>query len=280
MSLLNRIKESVKLSDLVVLIGFFLALTVMMIPIPPLVLDLILASTFSLSVIIFFISVYMKKCFDPVTYPTVLLLGCVTILSINVATTRNIFSKGISDGPEATGKIIQFFGKFVVGNNYVVGIIIFIILAIISLMVIRKGVKRITEVTSKFTFDIMPSKIMAINSDLETGLIDELEAKNRRKEVTEEENFYDAMNGVFKYMMAVVIVGFLITAVNITGGTIVGVAKNNMSFTQAIELFALLSIGDGLVNLIPAFIIFTAAWIIVTRSTNEGYIGCSGKQSY
>ena len=273
MSLWDRIRQSGKSSDLAVATGLLLILTVLMIPIHPFVLDLLLASTLSLSVIILLMSIYTKRILDFSTFPTVLLIATMVRLSINLATTRNIFLRGGSEGTEAAGKIIQSFGEFVVESNYVVGIIVFIILVIINFMVITKGAGRIAEVAARFTLDAMPGKQMAIDADLNAGLIDELDAKNRRKEVAQEADFYGAMDGASKFVRGDAIAGILITAVNIVGGIIVGVAQNDMSFSQATEVFTLLTIGDGLVTQIPAFIISTAAGIIVTRNTNEDALG-------
>ena len=268
-----RIKELSKNSDIAVAAGLLLVLSVMMIPIHPIVLDLLLAFTLSFSVVILLMSIYTKRPLDFSTFPTVLLIATLIRLSINVASTRNILLRGGSDGTKAAGEIIQSFGEFVVEGNYVVGIIVFLILVIINFMVITKGAGRIAEVAARFTLDAMPGKQMAIDADLNAGLIDELEAKQRRKDVAHEADFYGSMDGASKFVRGDAIAGILITAVNIIGGIIVGVGQNEMSFNDAAEVFTLLTIGDGLVTQIPAFIISTAAGIIATRNANDDALG-------
>ena len=269
----NRLKELIKNSDLAVAAGLLLVLSVMMIPIHPMVLDLLLAFTLSFSVVVLLMSIYTKRPLDFSTFPTVLLIATLIRLSINVASTRNILLRGSTDGTKAAGQIIQSFGEFVVESNYVVGIIVFMILVIINFMVITKGAGRIAEVAARFTLDAMPGKQMAIDADLNAGLIDELEAKQRRKDVAHEADFYGSMDGASKFVRGDAIAGIMITVVNIIGGIIVGVGQNEMSFTDAAEVFTLLTIGDGLVTQIPAFIISTAAGIIATRNTNDDALG-------
>ena len=269
----EHLKALSKNSDLAVAAGLLLVLSVMMIPIHPMVLDLLLAFTLSFSVVVLLISIYTKRPLDFSTFPTVLLIATLIRLSINVASTRNILLRGSTDGTEAAGDIIKSFGEFVVEGNYVVGIIVFTILVIINFMVITKGAGRIAEVAARFTLDAMPGKQMAIDADLNAGLIDELEAKQRRKDVAQEADFYGSMDGASKFVRGDAIAGIMITAVNIIGGIIVGVGQNEMSFTDAAEVFTLLTIGDGLVTQIPAFIISTAAGIIATRNTNEDALG-------
>ena len=269
----EHLKALSKNSDLAVASGLLLVLSVMMIPIHPMVLDLLLAFTLSFSVVVLLISIYTKRPLDFSTFPTVLLIATLIRLSINVASTRNILLRGSTDGTEAAGEIIKSFGEFVVEGNYVVGIIVFTILVIINFMVITKGAGRIAEVAARFTLDAMPGKQMAIDADLNAGLIDELEAKQRRKDVAQEADFYGSMDGASKFVRGDAIAGIMITAVNIIGGIIVGVGQNEMSFTDAAEIFTLLTIGDGLVTQIPAFIISTAAGIIATRNTNEDALG-------
>jgi flagellar biosynthesis protein FlhA len=194
-------------------------------------------------------------------------------LSLNVASTRNILLRGGGQGTEAAGEIIRSFGEFVVEGNYVVGIIVFIILVIINFMVITKGAGRVAEVAARFTLDAMPGKQMAIDADLNAGLIDDSEAKRRRREVAEEADFYGSMDGASKFVRGDAIAGILITVVNIIGGIIVGVAQNGLSMDEATRVFTLLTVGDGLVSQIPALIISTAAGIIATRNTNEDALG-------
>lgn len=272
-SLFKRLKFFTQNSDLSVAVGLLLVLSVMIIPIPPMLLDLLLALTLSLSIVILLVSVYTKKPLDFSTFPSILLVMTLFRLSLNVASTRNILLRGGGEGTEAAGEIIRSFGEFVVEGNYVVGIIVFIILVIINFMVITKGAGRVAEVAARFTLDAMPGKQMAIDADLNAGLIDDSEAKRRRREVAEEADFYGSMDGASKFVRGDAIAGILITVVNIIGGIIVGVAQNGLSIDEATRVFTLLTVGDGLVSQIPALIISTAAGLIATRNTNDDALG-------
>ncbi len=277
--LFKKMKIFTQNSDLTIAIGLMLILGVMIVPIPPFLLDLLLALTLSLSVMIMLVSVYSKKPLDFSTFPSVLLVMTLFRLSLNVASTRNILLRGGSEGTAAAGEIIRSFGEFVVEGNYVVGIIVFIILVIINFMVITKGAGRVAEVAARFTLDAMPGKQMAIDADLNAGLINDSQAKERRREVAEEADFYGSMDGASKFVRGDAIAGILITAVNVIGGIIVGVAQNGMDVADAAEVFTLLTIGDGLVSQIPALIISTAAGVIATRNTNDVSLGTQvGKQ--
>jgi flagellar biosynthesis protein FlhA len=269
----NKFKALTSNSDLVVAVGLLLILSVMIIPVPPLILDLLFALTLSASVIILLVSVYSKRPLDFSTFPSVLLVSTLFRLSLNVASTKNILIRGGSDGTSAAGEIIRSFGEFVVGGNYVVGIIIFIILVIINFMVITKGAGRVAEVAARFTLDAMPGKQMAIDADLNAGLIDEGTAKVRRSEVAQEADFYGSMDGASKFVRGDAIAGILITFINVIAGIIIGVAQNGMSAAQAAEIFTLLTVGDGLISQIPALIISTAAGVIATRNTSEESLG-------
>ena len=271
--LLGRFKFLTKNSDLAVAVSLFLVLGVMIIPIPPFLLDILLAITLSVGVVILLVSVYTKKPLDFSTFPSVLLMTTLLRLSLNVASTRNILLRGGSDGTSAGGEIIRSFGEFVVEGNYVVGIIVFIILVIINFMVVTKGAGRVAEVAARFTLDAMPGKQMAIDADLNAGLINEQQAKDRRSEVAREADFYGSMDGASKFVRGDAIAGILITAINIIGGIIVGVGQYNMSFSGAAETFTLLTVGDGLVSQIPALIISVAAGIITTRNTDNDNLG-------
>jgi flagellar biosynthesis protein FlhA len=258
-------------SDLAIAVGLIAVLGVMVVPMPPVALDLFLALSIGLAVGILLMSVYARKPLDFSTFPSILLITTLLRLSLNVASTRNILLRGARDGTGAAGGIIQSFGDFVVGGNYAVGIIIFIILVVINFIVITKGAGRVAEVSARFTLDAMPGKQMAIDADLNAGLIDDKEAKRRRSEVAQEADFYGSMDGASKFVRGDAIAGILITAINIIGGIIVGVIQNDMSFAEAAKVFTLLTVGDGLVSQIPALIISTAAGIIATRnSSNEG----------
>ena len=270
---LSKLKIFSQNSELAVALGLIIILGVMVVPLPPVVLDLFLALSIAVSIAILLMSVYARKPLDFSTFPTILLITTLLRLSLNVASTRNILLNGASDGTKAAGHIIEAFGEFVVGGNYAVGIIIFIILVIINFIVITKGAGRVAEVSARFTLDAMPGKQMAIDADLNAGLINEAEAKRRRAEVAQEADFYGSMDGASKFVRGDAIAGILITAVNIIGGIIVGVAQNDMAFSDAARTFTLLTVGDGLIAQIPALIISTAAGIITTRNSNSEALG-------
>ncbi|MFT6068266.1 MAG: flagellar biosynthesis protein FlhA [Bacteriovoracaceae bacterium] len=271
--LFDRLKFLGQNSDLLVALGLMFVLGVMVVPVSPWVLDLFLALSLSISIVILLMSVYAKRPLDFSTFPSILLVMTLFRLSLNVASTRNILLRGGSDGTAAAGAIIKSFGEFVVEGNYIVGITVFLILVIINFMVITKGAGRVAEVAARFTLDAMPGKQMAIDADLNAGLIDDATAKLRRKEIGEEADFYGSMDGASKFVRGDAIAGILITAINILVGIIIGVVQNDMSFATATETFTLLTVGDGLVTQVPALIISTAAGIIATRNTSETALG-------
>lgn len=270
---LEKLKVFSQNSELAVALGLIIILGVMVVPLPPVVLDLFLAFSIAISIAILLMSVYAKKPLDFSTFPTILLITTLLRLSLNVASTRNILLHGASDGTKAAGHIIEAFGEFVVGGNYAVGIILFMILVVINFIVITKGAGRVAEVSARFTLDAMPGKQMAIDADLNAGLIDDKEAKRRRAEVAQEADFYGSMDGASKFVRGDAIAGILITAINIVGGIIVGVAQQDMAFSDAARTFTLLTVGDGLIAQIPALIISTAAGIITTRNSNSEALG-------
>ena len=270
---LEKLKIFSKNSELAVALGLILILGIMVVPLPPVILDLFLALSIAVSIAVLLMSVYARKPLDFSTFPSVILITTLLRLSLNVASTRNILLHGASDGTKAAGHIIEAFGEFVVGGNYAVGIIIFLILVVINFIVITKGAGRVAEVSARFTLDAMPGKQMAIDADLNAGLIDDKEAKRRRAEVAQEADFYGSMDGASKFVRGDAIAGILITAINIVGGIIVGVAQNDMAFTDAARTFTLLTVGDGLIAQIPALIISTAAGIITTRNSNSEALG-------
>ena len=276
----KRMKIFSQSPDLIAGVGILMILIVMIVPINKHILDLLLAFSLAFSVIVMLVAMYTKKPLDFSTFPSVLLVSTLFRLALNVASTRNILLHGGTDGTEAAGSIIKAFGEFVVEGNFVVGIIIFIILVIINFMVITKGAGRVAEVAARFTLDAMPGKQMAIDADLNAGLINDVEAKRRRAEVGQEADFYGSMDGASKFVRGDAIAGILITAINIIGGIIIGVAQSNMDIGKAAETFTLLTIGDGLITQIPALIISTAAGIIVTRNTNEDNIGTQVQKQF
>jgi flagellar biosynthesis protein FlhA len=255
--------------DLALAGGVLMIIAVMILPIPPIMLDLLLALNISLSLTMLLTALYVAKPTDYSMFPSLLLLTTMFRLSINVASTRLILLNG-ADGTDAAGRIIQSFGQFVVGGNYVVGLTIFVILVIINFMVITKGSGRIAEVAARFTLDAMPGKQMAIDADLNAGLLSEDSARERRSSVESEANFYGAMDGASKFVRGDAIAGILITAINIVGGFLIGVAQEGMGAAEAAQVYTILTVGDGLVSQIPSLIISSAAGIVVTRAASTG----------
>ena len=249
-----------------------LLLAMMMLPLPPFVLDLLFTFNIALSIMVLMIGLQTTKPLDFISFPTVLLVTTLLRLSLNVASTRVVLAEGHT-GPGAAGKVIEAFGHFLIGGNYTVGIIVFVILTIINFTVVTKGAGRIAEVGARFTLDAMPGKQMAIDADLNSGLITQDDARKRRQEVSQEAEFYGAMDGASKYVRGDAIAGILITIINIVGGLIVGMLQHDLSFSTAAKNYTLLAIGDGLVAQIPSLIISVAAGIVVSRVANSQDIG-------
>lgn len=247
--------------------GFILAiLAIIIIPLPSFILDTMLSISLALSILIILIGLYIQKPTDFSAFPTLLLLVTLYRLALNIATTRMILSEGYK-GSEAVSEIITAFGNFVIGGNYVIGIIIFSILVIVNLMVVTNGSTRVTEVRARFTLDAMPGKQMAIDADMNAGLINEQEAKKRREILAQEADFYGSMDGASKFVKGDAIAGIIITLINIIGGFLIGMLQHNLGFLDSLRTFTILTIGDGLVGQIPALIISTATGIIITRTT-------------
>jgi len=255
-------------TDAVLALAVLGILTVMLIPLPPLLLDLLLTGNIALSLLTLLIGMYILRPLDFSVFPSVLLLLTLFRLSLNVASTRLILLQG-HQGPTAAGEVIHAFGRFVVGGSYVVGAVVFLILIVIQFVVITKGAGRIAEVAARFTLDAMPGKQLAIDADLNAGLITEQEARARRSEIAREADFYGAMDGASKFVRGDAIAGMLITAVNIVGGLIIGVLQLKLDLFEAVTTYTLLTIGDGLVTQIPALIVSTAAGIVVTRTASD-----------
>jgi flagellar biosynthesis protein FlhA len=255
--------------DLSVVIFVMAILAIIIVPLPSVLLDVLLTVSMALAVLILLISLYVPKPTDLSTFPTLILILTLFRLSLNIATTRMILSDG-SKGPDAVSSIITSFGDFVVGGNYVIGIIVFAILVLINFMVITKGSTRVAEVAARFTLDSMPGKQMAVDADLNAGLIDDAQAKQRRAEILQDANFYGAMDGSSKFVKGDAVAGIIITLINIIGGFLIGVFQHNMSVGDSATTFTLLTIGDGLVGQIPALIISTATGIMITRSSGDG----------
>ncbi|MBT1527408.1 flagellar biosynthesis protein FlhA [Enterobacter hormaechei subsp. xiangfangensis] len=247
-------------------------LAMMILPLPTFVLDLLFTFNIVLAIMILLVAMFTQNTLEFSAFPTVLLFSTLLRLALNVASTRVILMHG-HNGADAAGQVIEAFGHFLVGGNFAIGIVVFIILIIINFMVITKGAGRIAEVGARFTLDGMPGKQMAIDADLNAGLIGEEEAKRRRKEVTQEADFYGSMDGASKFVRGDAIAGLLIMAINIIGGLIIGVMQHDMSLSAAGEAYTLLTIGDGLVAQIPGLVISTAAGVVVTRVVNEQDVG-------
>lgn len=249
-----------------------LILGMMILPLPAFALDLLFTFNISLSVMVLLVSLYTQKPLDFSAFPSVLLFSTLLRLSLNVASTRIVLMEGHT-GPDAAGKVIEAFGHFLVGGNYAVGIVVFIILVVINFMVITKGAGRIAEVSARFALDAMPGKQMAIDADLNAGLINEGDAKRRRSEVAQESEFYGSMDGASKFVRGDAVAGLLIMAINVVGGLIIGMLQHDMSFGHAATNYTLLTIGDGLVGQIPALVISTAAGVIVSRVATDEDVG-------
>ncbi|WP_413460006.1 flagellar biosynthesis protein FlhA [Herbaspirillum huttiense] len=247
-------------------------LAMMVLPLPAFMLDLLFSFNISLSVIVLMTALYTVKPLDFIAFPAVLLVSTMLRLSLNVASTRVVLTEGHT-GPDAAGKVIEAFGHFLIGGNYTVGIVVFVILTIINFMVVTKGAGRIAEVGARFTLDAMPGKQMAIDADLNAGMIGEPEARARRKEVAQESEFYGAMDGASKYVRGDAVAGIIVTVVNIVGGLVVGMVQHDLAFDAALKNYTLLAIGDGLVAQIPSLIISTAAGVVVSRVANDQDVG-------
>ncbi len=255
--------------DLSVVIFVMAIIAIIIVPLPSVMLDVLLTVSMAIAVLILLISLYVPKPTDLTTFPTLILIITLFRLSLNIATTRMILSHG-HEGTEAVSDIITSFGNFVVGGNYVIGIIVFSILVVVNFMVITKGSTRVAEVAARFTLDSMPGKQMAVDADLNAGLIDDAEAKKRRAEILQDANFYGAMDGSSKFVKGDAVAGIIITLINIIGGFLIGVFQHDMPVSQSASVFTLLTVGDGLVGQIPALIISTATGIMITRSSGDG----------
>jgi len=249
-----------------------LILAMMVLPLPPVALDVLFTFNIALSMIILLVALYTRKPLDFSVFPTLLLLTALLRLSLNVASTRVVLIAGHT-GADAAGKVIEAFGHFVVGGNYAVGIVVFIILVIINFVVITKGAGRIAEVSARFTLDAMPGKQMAIDADLNSGMIGETEARKRRQEIAQEADFFGSMDGASKFVRGDAVAGILIMVINIVGGLFIGMLQHDLSFAQAAQNYTLLTIGDGLVAQIPALIISTASGIVVARVGTDQDLG-------
>lgn len=249
-----------------------LILAMMVLPLPPFALDVLFTFNIALAIIVLMVSLYSKDPLEFAAFPTVLLITTLLRLSLNVASTRVVLLEGHT-GPDAAGKVIEAFGHFLVGGNYAVGLVVFIILVVINFVVITKGAGRIAEVSARFTLDAMPGKQMAIDADLNAGLIGEQEARERREKISKEADFYGSMDGASKFVRGDAIAGIMIMLITIIGGLIVGIAQHDLDLADAAKNYTLLTIGDGLVGQIPALVISTAAGLVVSRVTTDEDLG-------
>ncbi len=247
-------------------------LAMMTLPIPPLLLDALFSFNIALSLVVLLVAVYALRPLDFAVFPTILLVTTLLRLALNVASTRVVLLEGHT-GPDAAGHVIEAFGTVVIGGNYVVGLVVFLILIIINFVVVTKGAGRISEVSARFTLDAMPGKQMAIDADLNAGLINQDDARRRREEVAQEADFYGAMDGASKFVRGDAVAGVLILAINLIGGLAIGTLQHDLDFADAMQIYSLLTIGDGLVAQIPALLLSTTAAIMVTRVTTSNDMG-------
>lgn len=258
----------VKAKDLTIVAFVMAIMAIIIVPLPSAILDFALTISIAIAVLIILIALYIPNPTDLTTFPTLILIITLFRLSLNIATTRMILING-HEGPDAVSDIIASFGEFVVGGNYVIGVIVFIILVLINFMVITKGSTRVAEVSARFTLDAMPGKQMAIDADLNAGLIDEKTARQRRETIIGEANFYGAMDGSSKFVKGDAVAGIIITMINIIGGFMIGVFQNGLDMATSAQTYTILTIGDGLVSQLPALIISTATGIIITRASKD-----------
>lgn len=248
------------------------ALAMIVLPMPAFLLDILFSFNIALALVVLLVAIYTNRPLDFAAFPTVLLVATLLRLALNVASTRVVLLEG-HNGADAAGKVIEAFGSVVIGGNYAVGLVVFLILIIINFAVVTKGAGRISEVSARFTLDAMPGKQMAIDADLNAGLINQEQARTRRAEVTKEADFYGAMDGASKFVKGDAIAGIMILVINILGGFVIGMVQHDLAFMDAVEIYTLLTIGDGLVAQIPGLLLSIAAALMVTRQNEEGDMG-------
>jgi flagellar biosynthesis protein FlhA len=268
---LRRIGAALRSGDIALALGVVAILMVLLLPVPKWLLDAGLALSITLSVLILMTSLFIHRPLDFNSFPTILLISTMLRLSLNLATTRIILTHG-HEGTHAAGDVIESFGHLLTGGNFVIGIIVFAILLIVNFVVITKGSGRIAEVSARFSLDAMPGKQMAIDADLSAGLIDEKEARRRRKELEDESAFFGAMDGAAKFVRGDAIAGLLITFINVIAGIVIGMVQHKLGFTQAMHTYSVLTVGDGLVTQIPALIVSTASGLLVSKAGVDGAV--------
>src|SRR6516225_175448 len=266
---LSDLGDLLKRGDIALAVGVMTILVVLILPLPPTLLDLSLAFSIIFAVLILMTALFIQAPLEFSSFPTVLLIATMLRLALNLASTRLILAHG-HEGTAAAGHVIEAFGNFVMAGNFVIGIIVFIILIIVNFVVITKGSGRIAEVAARFNLDAMPGKQMAIDADLSGGLIDDKEARRRRKHLEDESAFYGAMDGASKFVRGDAIAGLLVVFINVIGGMIIGIAQQGMPFAEAARTYTLLTVGDGLVTQVPALIVSTAAGLLVSKAGVSG----------
>src|SRR6186713_1950230 len=259
-------------SHLLAPVALLAVVLLMIVPLPPMLLDLLLSIDIGLAVVLLLTAIYVKSPVEFSVFPSLLLLLTLIRLSLNVASTRLVLLHG-GDGVEAAGSVIQAFGQFVVGGNFVVGVVIFLVLIAIQFLVINHGAVRISEVTARFTLDALPGRQMAIDADLNAGMIDEKEARDRRNRIRREADFYGAMDGAIRFTQRDALAAILITGVNIVAGLIIGVMQQGLDLSTAAETYTILTVGEGLVTSIPALLVSMAGGLITTRAAAESHLG-------
>jgi flagellar biosynthesis protein FlhA len=268
-ALFGKISATLRRGEIALALAVVAILVVLILPMPTWLLDVSLALSITFSVLILMVALFIQRPLEFSTFPTVLLIATMLRLALNLASTRLILSQG-HEGTAAAGHVIQAFGGFVMGGNFVIGVIVFTILVVVNFVVITKGSGRIAEVAARFSLDSMPGKQMAIDADLSAGLINEETARKRRSELEDESNFYGAMDGASKFVRGDAVAGLLITAINIGAGILIGIVQKNLSFAQATQTYTLLTVGDGLVTQIPALVVSTAAGMLVSKAGVTG----------
>ncbi len=267
-----KLRNLIDLYSISAVLGIILLFALIIFPLPRFLIDLALSLNFSVSLLILIMAMQVNRPLDFTAFPALLLITTLFRLTMNIATTRVILLRG-HEGTDAAGHLIKSFGEFVVGGNFIVGFIVFLILVLINFVVITKGAGRIAEVAARFTLDAMPGKQMAIDADLSAGLIDEKEAKRRRQEIAKEAEFYGAMDGASKFIRGEAIAGLVITSVNIIGGILIGTLQKGLDLVTSAKTYTILTIGDGLVSQLPAIVVSTSAGIIVSRAAAESGMG-------
>src|SRR5712664_2592427 len=267
--LLDRLSKTLRRGEIALALGVVCILVVLILPMPPWLLDFSLAISITLSILILMVALFIQRPLEFSTFPTVLLIATMLRLSLNLASTRIILAHG-HEGVNAAGHVIAAFGNFVMSGNFIIGVIVFSILVVVNFVVITKGSGRIAEVAARFSLDSMPGKQLAIDADLSAGLIDEATAKKRRAEIEDESNFFGSMDGASKFVRGDAVAGLIITFINIVAGIVIGVAQKNLSFSAATEAYTVLTVGDGLVTQIPALIVSTAAGMLVSKAGVAG----------